>query len=560
MYPISCSFVAAGKKNNNTDGEDNTTSSCGFCLVSGFPPLVDVIGNIHVQEEGGLKDGTSSNNPSNTRPISVTNSPIPNEDGIDDVMKLAFPVVGWFVRSNWKKYGLEKVTLVKGFFLFNFSSNEGVDSIDVDIFRKILDISPKVANQNFTKPPSFDDLREFLRELGYNDRLQPPSFPVKKTQESSRKLKGIEMLFEAALLGIDTHKSIKDSQREFQQSQVKELALRKDKNGDYDEDDDNEEEDDEDESVNEEENTVAETEEEETANSEHEEDDTKGEDQKTEEEPKGDDQAKEAKVGAPDLELKQIDHSAAILESIKSQVPSIVKDSLGSNIGDELQKVLQSHTEGLKKELVVKKVENHENDQDEDPPAGPNQGKESKKRRTRKEAESSKKSSTPKESTKGKPLSKSSKTGKSAPTDQSLKEHEHEVQMDFKEPTFDNVANDVDVPHVDPRPKIPKPDWFTQPPRPETPEPDWNTVKTIDDAPEQPWFNEMINAEKPPLTFDELMSKTIDFSAYAMNRLKLTKLTREVLVGPVFNLLKGTCKSCVELEYNMEECFRALID
>ncbi|GKD84155.1 hypothetical protein Tco_1350994 [Tanacetum coccineum] len=219
------------------------------------------------------------------------------------------------------------------------------------------------------------------------------------------------------------------------------------------------------------------------------------------------------------LELKQIDHSAAILESIKSQVPSIVKDSLGSNIGDELQKVLQSHTEGLKKELVVKKVENHENDQDEDPPAGPNQGKESKKRRTRKEAESSKKSSTPKESTKGKPLSKSSKTGKSAPTDQSLKEHEHEI-----------------------------------------PEPDWNTVKTIDDAPKQPWFNEIINAEKPPLTFNELMSKTIDFFAYAVNHLKLTKLTREVLVGPVFNLLKGTYKSCVELEYNMEECFRALID
>ncbi|GJY05214.1 hypothetical protein Tco_0371154 [Tanacetum coccineum] len=29
-------------------------------------------------------------------------------------------------------------------------------------------------------------------------------------------------------------------------------------------------------------------------------------------------------------------------------------------------------------------------------------------------------------------------------------------------------------------------------------------------------------------------------------------------MGPVFNLLKGTCKSCVELEYIMEECYRAL--
>ncbi|GKD20458.1 hypothetical protein Tco_1222161 [Tanacetum coccineum] len=31
-------------------------------------------------------------------------------------------------------------------------------------------------------------------------------------------------------------------------------------------------------------------------------------------------------------------------------------------------------------------------------------------------------------------------------------------------------------------------------------------------------------------------------------------------MGPMFNQLKGTCKSCVELEYNMEECFRALTD
>ncbi|GJU21671.1 hypothetical protein Tco_1155013 [Tanacetum coccineum] len=89
---------------------------------------------------------------------------------------------------------------------------------------------------------------------------------------------------------------------------------------------------------------------------------------------------------------------------------------------------------------------------------------------------------------------------------------------------------------------------------------DWNTIKIIDDALEQPWFNEMIQAKKPPLTFDELMSTPIDFFAFAMNRLKLNKITRADLVGPVFNLLKGTCKSCVELEYNMEECYRALTD
>ncbi|GJW11464.1 hypothetical protein Tco_1577291 [Tanacetum coccineum] len=64
------------------------------------------------------------------------------------------------------------------------------------------------------------------------------------------------------------------------------------------------------------------------------------------------------------------------------------------------------------------------------------------------------------------------------------------------------------------------------------------------------------------------MATPIDFSKYAMNRLKIENLTQAHLVGPVYELLKGTCTSnikleCtsnIELEYNMEECFKALTD
>ncbi|GKB00332.1 hypothetical protein Tco_0828325 [Tanacetum coccineum] len=84
--------------------------------------------------------------------------------------------------------------------------------------------------------------------------------------------------------------------------------------------------------------------------------------------------------------------------------------------------------------------------------------------------------------------------------------------------------------------------------------------KQVDDAPKQSSLNDLANAKKPPLTFDDLMSTPIDFSAFSMNRLKISKLTKADLVGPVYNLLKGTCKSCVELEYNIEECYRALFD
>ncbi|GJS46866.1 hypothetical protein Tco_0596987 [Tanacetum coccineum] len=69
--------------------------------------------------------------------------------------------------------------------------------------------------------------------------------------------------------------------------------------------------------------------------------------------------------------------------------------------------------------------------------------------------------------------------------------------------------------------------------RAETPDPDWNTVKSVNDAPEQSWFKEMIKAEKPPLTFDELMSTPIDFNAFAMNRLKLDTITRADLGSEV---------------------------
>ncbi|GKE03659.1 hypothetical protein Tco_1395677 [Tanacetum coccineum] len=54
------------------------------------------------------------------------------------------------------------------------------------------------------------------------------------------------------------------------------------------------------------------------------------------------------------------------------------------------------------------------------------------------------------------------------------------------------------------------------------------------------------------------MSTPIDLSAYIMNGLKITNLTQETLLGPTFKLLKGTCTNFAELEYDFEECYKAL--
>ncbi|GJR86445.1 hypothetical protein Tco_0210456 [Tanacetum coccineum] len=89
--------------------------------------------------------------------------------------------------------------------------------------------------------------------------------------------------------------------------------------------------------------------------------------------------------------------------------------------------------------------------------------------------------------------------------------------------------------------------------RPPTPDPDWNKRQHVDFQPTQTWISVTARAEKPPTSFDELTDTPIDFSAFVLNRINITNLTQEHLVGPTFNLLKGTCKSLTELEYHFEE-------
>ncbi|GJV39462.1 hypothetical protein Tco_1417902 [Tanacetum coccineum] len=157
-----------------------------------------------------------------------------------------------------------------------------------------------------------------------------------------------------------------------------------------------------------------------------------------------------------------------------------------------------------------------------------------------------------------------------AGSDQGLKKRKTSKDCaQAKEPVFEtadtkmplNQGEDLGNTNDQPNVKVTlKDDWFKKPERPPTPDSDWNTTKSIDFRPPQTWISKITKAGKPPLTFDELMSTPIDFSAYVMNNLKIENLTQEHLVGLAFNLLKGTCKSRVELEYHFEECCKAVID
>ncbi|GJZ00882.1 hypothetical protein Tco_0518311 [Tanacetum coccineum] len=125
------------------------------------------------------------------------------------------------------------------------------------------------------------------------------------------------------------------------------------------------------------------------------------------------------------------------------------------------------------------------------------------------------------------------------------------------------MDNDADQPLDDStqtKDKDPKKYWFKQPPRPPTPYQEWNKHQVVVDQPEQPWFNNMVSPAKDLLTFEELNATLIDFSKYAMNQLKIDNLTQAHLVGPMYELLKGTCISSIEHEYNMEECIKVLTE
>nr|GEV34998.1 putative reverse transcriptase domain-containing protein [Tanacetum cinerariifolium] len=120
---------------------------------------------------------------------------------------------------------------------------------------------------------------------------------------------------------------------------------------------------------------------------------------------------------------------------------------------------------------VADTVKDHKrkHDDDEDPLAGPNQDKQTKRRRT-KESESSKKPSSTKETLKDKAPTKGSKTGKSASANKPVEEPIAEVVMDD---VGNDVARDDNQPQDTLKPKTRKtlnPEWFKQPPRPLTPD------------------------------------------------------------------------------------------
>ncbi|GJV88669.1 hypothetical protein Tco_1532607 [Tanacetum coccineum] len=76
-----------------------------------------------------------------------------------------------------------------------------------------------------------------------------------------------------------------------------------------------------------------------------------------------------------------------------------------------------------------------------------------------------------------------------------------------------------------------------------TPDREWHHTKTVTDQTPQPWITQLAQAVGTQSSFDEFLATPIDFSAFIMNLLKIENLNQDVLTGPTYDLIKGSCKS-----------------
>nr|GFB89194.1 hypothetical protein [Tanacetum cinerariifolium] len=95
------------------------------------------------------------------------------------------------------------------------------------------------------------------------------------------------------------------------------------------------------------------------------------------------------------------------------------------------------------------------------------------------------------------------------------------------------------------------------PRRPPSPNRDWNKTLPAAQGDAQSWISELARKIDARSSFNELLDTPIDISNFIMNRLGIATLTPELLAGPTYELMRGSCNSLTELEYHLEEVYKA---
>nr|GFA27439.1 hypothetical protein [Tanacetum cinerariifolium] len=119
-------------------------------------------------------------------------------------------------------------------------------------------------------------------------------------------------------------------------------------------------------------------------------------------------------------------------------------------------------------------------------------------------------------------------------------------------PVFETCADDQPIVQTSQHP-----DWFSQPRRPPSPDHAWNTTLPAAQGDAQSWISDLARQTDARSSFNELLETPIDFSNFIMHRLNVDTLTPDLLAGPTYELMRGSCTILTELEYHLEEVYKA---
>nr|GEX88462.1 hypothetical protein [Tanacetum cinerariifolium] len=122
-------------------------------------------------------------------------------------------------------------------------------------------------------------------------------------------------------------------------------------------------------------------------------------------------------------------------------------------------------------------------------------------------------------------------------------------------PVFETGADDQPIIQTSQHPE-----WFSQPKRPPLPDRAWNTTLSATQGDAQSWISDLARQTDAHSSFNELLDTPIDFSNFIMHRLNIDTLTPDLLAGPTYELMRGSCTSLTKLEYHLEEVYKVTTD
>nr|GEX62789.1 retrovirus-related Pol polyprotein from transposon TNT 1-94 [Tanacetum cinerariifolium] len=225
-------------------------------------------------------------------------------------------------------------------------------------------------------------------------------------------------------------------------------------------------------------------------------------------------------------EFRQINLFAEAVSAILDRQRNLYKALVDAYEADKV--ILESYGETV----ILKKRRVDDDDKDEGPSAGSDRG--SKRRREGKDHEST-----------SAPLETTTRSACRSTTGSTSRQASGSESAFAEEPV--QTTSQIEEPSHPPQ-------------KPPTPDRDWNKTLPAVQESTQIWIRELAKQADPRSSFNELLDTPLDFSTFIMNRLRVDTLTPKLLAGPTYDLMKGSCKSLIELEYHLEEVYKATTD